>query len=220
MENFKENDRILHHSLSVRLFHWCLVLDFLPAGFTGAILFLRPFGPEAMNLAMQIHIVGAWVLMASCTLFFLFNSSRVASFWRETFHWTKDDIDWMKVGGGYPQKLICRHEIEVPPMGKINSGQKMMGIMVFFGGLIIILTGAVLYFALPMVPKEIAFYADRIHLVVGLGLFLCVAGGHIPLGIYNWPEFCSMFGDGTINARHAAHHHPLWTKHAIEKIDN
>jgi formate dehydrogenase subunit gamma len=27
-----------------------------------------------------------------------------------------------------------------------------------------------------------------------------------------------MFGDGTLNAKHAAHHHPLWTKHEIEKV--
>ena len=25
-------------------------------------------------------------------------------------------------------------------------------------------------------------------------------------------------GDGTINAKHAAHHHPLWTQNEIEKI--
>ena len=216
--NFKGNERILHHSLPVRLFHWCLVLGFLPAGVTGVILFFRPFGEAAMHLSMQIHIVGAWILMIACTLFFLLCPGRVVAFWREAFHWTKQDIEWMKVGGGYPQKMIFLQEIDVPPMGKINSGQKMMGIMVFFGTLLIILTGAVLYFALPLVPKEIAYYADRIHLIVGLGLFLCICGGHIPLGIYNWPEFRSMFGDGTINAKHAAHHHPLWTQNEIEKV--
>ena len=217
--HFIENDRILHHSLPVRLFHWCLVLGFLPAGATGIILFFRPLGPEGMHLAMQIHIVGAWILTIGCTLFFLFCPGRVAAFWREAFHWTKDDVDWMKVGGGYPQKMILGMEVETPPMGKINSGQKMMGIMVFFGGLIIILTGLVLYVALPLVPKEIAYYADRIHLVLGILLFLCVVGGHIPLGIYNWPEFKSMFGDGTLGARHAAKHHPLWVEHEVEKAE-
>ncbi|SHF18588.1 cytochrome b/b6 domain-containing protein [Schwartzia succinivorans] len=213
----EKDEKILHHSLSVRLFHWSLVLGFLPAGFTGVLLFLRPFGDDMMHLAMQIHIAGAWIMTIGCVLFFVLCPGRVARFWQEIFHWTKDDIDWMKVSGGYPHKILLGREIEVPPMGKINSGQKLMGIMVFFGGFIIIITGLVLYVALPLVPKEIAWYADKIHLIVGIALFLCVVGGHIPLGIYNWPEFVSMFGSGLLSKKHAEKHHPLWMDE-IEKV--
>jgi formate dehydrogenase subunit gamma len=216
MKKFKGNERILHHKLPTRLFHWCLVLSFLPAGFTGLILFFRPLGDAGMNLAMQVHIVGGMVLFIACALFFLLCPGRVISFWREITTWTDDDYAWMKISGGYIHKFLLL-EYEVPPMNKLNSGQKMMGVMVLVGTILLILTGLVLYIALPLVPKEIAFYADRIHLVVGIFLFMCVVGGHIPLGIYNWPEFCSMFGDGTINAQHAQEHHPLWTKHEIKE---
>lgn len=227
MQEFSNDDIVLRHTLPVRLFHWSLVLGFLPAGFTGVMLFLRPFlqgyvpglfSAEIMHLMMQIHIVGAWILSIGCLLFFIFQPKRIAAFFHEIFDWTKRDIDWMKVSGGYPQKILFGKEIPVPPMGKINSGQKMMGVMVFFGGTIIILSGWVLYLALPLVPKEIAWYADKIHLVVGLGLLACVVGGHIPLGMYNWKEFVCMFTNGKMKVNDCTHHHPLWVENDIEKI--
>ena len=124
----------------------------------------------------------------------------------------------MKVSGGYPQKIFLGKTITVPPMRKINSGQKLMGILVFFGTLVLCLTGLVLYVALPMVPKEIAFWADRIHLFVGLGLTLCVFCGHIPLGMYNWNEFLCMFGNGTMKIQEARHHNPLWVEEDLERV--
>ena len=228
MSQFNNNDYVLRHTLAVRLFHWSLVLGFLPAGFTGALLFLRPFlapylpgiftNAAIMHLMMQIHIIGAWILTLGCVLFFIFQYKKVGAFLHEIFDWTKRGIDWMKVSGGYPQKILFNKEVPVPPMGKINSGQKMMGVMVFFGGIIIILTGWVLYLALPLVPKEIAWYADKIHLIVGLGLLACVCGGHIPLGMYNWKEFICMFTNGRIRVNDSTHHHPLWVEHDLEKV--
>jgi formate dehydrogenase subunit gamma len=218
LKTFDTQDVVLKHTLPVRLFHWCLVLGFLPAGITGIVLFLRPFSLEGMHLAMQIHILGAGLLTLACLCFFIFQPGRVVSFWREIFSWTKNDIDWMKVSGGYPQKILFGKEIPVPPMRKINSGQKLMGIFVFFAGIVVILTGCILYVALPLVPKEIAWYTDKIHLIVGICLLVAVCGGHIPLGIYNWKEFICMFGDGTIKIKDIVKHNPLWIEQDIEKI--
>lgn len=226
MQDFDNNAIVLKHSLATRLFHWCLVLGFLPAAFTGIVLFLRPFlysfgyplGDSFMHLVMQIHIIGAWILTLSCVWFFFFQPKRVAAFWREIFDWSKRDVDWLKVGGGYPQKMFLGKKIPVPPMRKMNSGQKMMGVMVFFGTIIIVVTGLILYIALPLVPKQIAYWADIIHLVVGLGLTLCVVFGHIPLGIYNWKEFICMFGNGRLAMHIAKEHNELWVKEDIESV--
>jgi formate dehydrogenase subunit gamma len=218
MKIFDDHDVVLKHTLPVRLFHWCLVLGFLPAGITGIVLFFRPFGPEGMHFVMQIHIVGAWLLSLACLGFFVFQPKRVAAFWREIFSWTKRDIDWMKVSGGYPQKIFLGKEISVPLMRKMNSGQKLMGIFVFFGAIIIIVTGLILYVALPLVPKETVWYVDKIHLVVGVCLLGAVCGGHIPLGMYNWQEFICMFGDGTIKVKDSAKHNELWVEEDIEKV--
>lgn len=218
MANFDDNAVVLKHAVGTRLFHWGLVLGFLPAALTGIALWLRPFSETGMHLTMQVHIVGAWILSLSCVYFFLFQYRRVISFWREIFTWTKSDVDWMKVSGGYPQKMFFGKIIEVPAMRKMNSGQKMMGIMVFFGTIFIIVSGWILYAALPAVPKEIAQYADMIHLVLGLFITLCVIFGHITLSLYNWNECVCMFGDGTMKVNDAAHHNELWVKEDIEPV--
>jgi len=220
MEKYDDDAVVLKHTMGTRLFHWGLILGFLPAAFTGVVLWFRPFGNDGMHAVMQIHIVGAWILALSCLYFFVFQYKRVAAFWREIFCWTKRDFDWMKVSGGYPQKMFFGKIVPVPPMRKMNSGQKMMGILVFFGTIVLILTGVVLYAALPMVPKEIAFLADKIHLIIGLGLTLCVVCGHIGLGLYNWNECVCMFGDGTMKVNEAKHHNELWVEEDIEKIKN
>jgi formate dehydrogenase subunit gamma len=215
---YDDNAVVLKHSLSTRIFHWGLILGFLPAALTGIIIWLKLGSEDFVGLAMKIHIVGAWILSISCVYFFLFCYKRVVAFWRTAFNCTADDIKWMSVSGGYPHKIFLGKTIPVPPMGKMNSGQKMLGIMVFFGTLVVIVSGWLLYAFLPMVPKEIAHYADLLHLFVGLFLTLAICFGHIVLSIYNWGECVCMFGDGTMKVSEAAHHNELWVKNEIEPV--
>lgn len=217
---YDEDAVVLKHSLRTRLFHWGLVLGFLPAAFTGIIIWLKPGSEDFVNLAMRVHIIGAAVLTISCIYFFLFCHDRVVAFWRTAFRWTKDDLAWMKVSGGYPHKIFLGKTIEVPPMGKMNSGQKMLGIIVFFGTLAVMVTGWVLYAFLPMVPKATAVLFDSIHLYLGLFLTLAICFGHIALAVYNWGECVCMFGDGTMKVSEAAHHNELWVKNEIEPVEN
>jgi formate dehydrogenase subunit gamma len=218
MAQFDDQAVVLKHGLGTRVFHWGLVLGFLPTASTGIALWLRPFSGAGMHTVMQIHIIGAWVLSLACIYFFLFQYKRVVSFWREIFTWTKNDVEWMKVQGGYPQKIFLGKIVPVPAMRKMNSGQKMLGIIVFFGVILIAVSGWILYAALPAVPKEIAFYADKMHLILGLFITFCVVFGHIILGIYNWKEFVCMFGDGTMQVSEAAHHNALWVNEDIEVV--
>jgi formate dehydrogenase subunit gamma len=121
----------------------------------------------------------------------------------------------MKVSGGYPQKILQGKEIDVPPMDKMNSGQKIFGICLLFGGTFLIVSGWMLYAFLPFTPKAFSFLMDFGHLYIGLflGMFMFT---HILLGIYNWGEFKAMFGDGTQPLEEAKHHNPIWVQNKIE----
>lgn len=209
---------ILKHGLGSRLYHWALVLGFLPAALTGIILWLKPGGEDLVNLAMRIHIAGAWIFTVATVIYGLFCFERVVAFVRSIFTWTKDDIEWLKLSGGYPQKILFGKTVEVPPMGKMNSGQKLFGVCLFFGSLLLLLTGWILYAFLPMTPKEIALWANKIHLVVGLFLTAFLCGGHIVLALYNWRECVCMFGDGTITVEAAMHHNKLWVEEELEAV--
>ena len=212
-------ENVLKHRLSSRLFHWALIISFLPAAATGVVIWLKFGGEDFVNLAMKIHIIGATILTLSCILYTLFSFDRIVAFLRVIFTFGKDDIEWMQVLGGYPQKMFLGKEISVPPMDKMNSGQKMLGIMVLFGTIFLIFTGWMLYMFIPFIPKEISLYAHWIHWGLGLLLGLSILA-HIFLGIYNWDEFKAMFGNGIQPIEVAKHHNPLWVFDKIERVDD
>ncbi|MBP2654559.1 MAG: prokaryotic cytochrome b561 [Firmicutes bacterium] len=211
--------RVLKHSLPSRLFHWCLILGFLPAAITGFILWLKLGNETFINLAMRIHIVGAIIFTSAVIIYTVCCLNLVIAFMRRIFSWDSRDLGWILIGGGYPQKMFLGKKITVPPMGKINSGQKIFGICLLFSGLILMASGWILYAFIPVSPKLFIYWSNRIHLVFGIfmGLFVFV---HIFLGIYNWGEFKTMFGNGTQPLDEAKDHNPVWVEHEIEPVQN
>lgn len=208
----------MKHPLASRLFHWGLILGFLPAAITGFIIWYKPESEDFANLAMRIHIIGAAILTVSAVLYSIFKLDRVVGFLRRIFSWDQRDLRWAMLQGGYPQKILFGINILVPPMGKMNSGQKIFGICLFFGGLILMLTGWVLYAFIPVAPKELVYWFDQAHLIMGifLGLFMFV---HIALAIYNWGEFLCMFvNGGTQPLEECKHHNPVWVAEEIEPV--
>ena len=214
----KGGPRVLKHGLSSRLFHWGLVLGFLPAAITGFIICLKPGNDDFVNFAMQTHIVGAVILTISVLLYSILAVDRVVVFIRNISEWSRDDLKWMMVGGGYAHKMILKKEIPVPPMGKMNSGQKSMGVFMFHGGIFLLFSGWILYAFIPFAPKELIYWIGIGHLWIGIFLGLCTFA-HIFLGIYNWADFKAMFTDGTMSIEEAQHHNPLWVEHKIELVD-
>jgi formate dehydrogenase subunit gamma len=217
MSSHNESVRVLKHPLVSRMFHWGLILGFLPAAVTGFILWLKPGNEDFVNLAMHVHIVGAAILTVSAILYSIFCLDRIVAFVRRIFTWNGKDIAWMLVGGGYPQKMLLGRKIAVPPMGKINTGQKIFSICILLGGITLIFSGWILYAFIPLTPKVFVYYADKVHFLLGafLGLFLLV---HIFLGVYNWGEFKAMFGDGTQPLQEAEENNPLWVQDEIEAV--
>ena len=47
---------ILKHPWRVRMFHYLLIVSFLPLAVTVVILYFKPLSDAAMNLTMQIHV--------------------------------------------------------------------------------------------------------------------------------------------------------------------
>ena len=208
---------ILKHPLRVRMFHYFLVLSFIPLAATGVFLFLKPFGEEAMNLLMRIHVVAGGVLSLDALAFFVLALDRVVLFTKRAFSYGMNDIKWFAILGGYPQKFLLRKKVPVPPMGKYNSGQKLFGACILIGGILLIGTGLSLWLFPHVVPHDLAKAFGDIHLVLGLflTLFLLV---HIFLGIYMFDDFKAMFLHGRIPYEEAEEVAPLWVQGEIIPI--
>jgi len=208
---------ILKHPLRVRIFHYLLIVSFLPLAVTGMILYFKPFSDAAMNLTMQIHVVAGAILTIDAIAFFLLAFDRIVLFVERVFSFTGDDMKWFAVLGGYPQKLLLGRKIPVPPMGKYNSGQKLFGICVFIGGTVLIISGWILWGFPHLTPRAAVAYLGTLHTFFAwvLTLFLCV---HLFLGIYMFDDFKAMILHGKIPYEEAREMAPRWVEKEIIPI--
>lgn len=208
---------ILKHPLRVRIFHYILVLSFIPLAVTGILLLFKPFSEPAMNLMMKIHVCAGVVLTFDAVSYFIFGMDRVVLFARRVFSCSMDDMKWFAVLGGYPQKFLLHRKVNLPAMGKYNSGQKLFGVCILVGGILLIGTGWGLWVIPHILPNATADLFGNIHLVAGifLSLFLLV---HIFLGIYMFPDFKAMFLHGRILYDEAREVAPRWVNEEVVPV--
>lgn len=208
---------ILKHPWSVRIFHYLLILSFLPLAMTGIILYFKPLSESAVNLAMQVHVVCGVILTIDAIAYLLIGFNRVILFIKRIFTMSVTDVKWFMILGGYPQKLLLKKKVTVPPMGKYNSGQKLFGICVFTGGSVLIFTGWILWAFPHLVPGETVYLLGLLHTISAwiLTLFLPV---HLFLGIYMFDDFKAMILHGKIPYEEAKETAPLWVEKEIIPI--
>ncbi|WP_028116364.1 cytochrome b/b6 domain-containing protein [Ferrimonas senticii] len=212
-----DNKMILKHPISSRVFHWFLLLSFLPLAATGLLLFFKPLDQAGMQLSYDIHMIAGAVMAIDAVAFFIFAFDRVVLFTYRVFAVSKRDIGWMMVAGGYPHKFfpgIFKTKPNVPEMNKYNTGQRIFGAAVIVGGSVLIISGLVLWLAPHIAPAGAVYWLGQAHLVFGLLLtaFLPV---HLFLAVYFWSDFKAMMSHGKIPYEDAKHHSPLWVKNEI-----
>lgn len=208
---------ILKHPLNVRIFHYILLLSFLPLAATGLLLFFKPLSQEGMQLTYDVHIIAGIVMALDAVAFTIMAFDRVVLFIARVFSFSGRDVKWFMVLGGYPQKFLLGKKVPIPPMNKYNSGQKLFGACVLIGGTVLILSGLVLWFIPHAVPRDIVWFLGQAHLVSGLILtaFLPV---HLFLAVYRFDDFKAMMIHGNVPYHDAAEYTPLWVKNEIAPV--
>lgn len=118
-----------------RVIHWIAGVSFLVLVPTGFIMvFGTTFGGgEFVRICKDLH--------ALSTVLFCIAVVPMLIMWFKEMLPTMDDVKWMMILGGYLSKV--KRPI---PAGKFNAGQKMWFWVCTFGGIIMILTGAVMFF--------------------------------------------------------------------------
>lgn len=97
---------ILKHPLNVRIFHYILLLSFLPLAATGLLLFFKPLSQEGMQLTYDVHIIAGIVMALDAVAFTIMAFDRVVLFIARVFSFSGRDVKWFMVLGGYPQKFL------------------------------------------------------------------------------------------------------------------
>lgn len=208
---------ILKHPLNVRIFHYILLLSFLPLAATGLLLFFKPLSQEGMQLTYDVHIIAGIVMALDAVAFTIMAFDRVVLFIARVFSFSGRDVKWFMVLGGYPQKFLLGKKVPIPPMNKYNSGQKLFGACVLIGGTVLILSGLVLWLIPHATPRDIVWFLGQAHLVSGLVLtaFLPV---HLFLAVYRFDDFKAMMIHGNVPYHDAAEYTPLWVKNEIAPV--
>lgn len=121
---------------------------------------------------------------------------------KEALSFDADDIGWIMVLGGY-----LSHKVTVPPMGKINTGQKFFYLAVLIFGIGIAASGYVIW----LLPgnKQYILLSHIVHNISFVILMIAIPA-HIYLGTLANPGTLRIMLSGTVPYQWAKKRHPKW----------
>ena len=160
------------------------------------------------------HIAIAVVYTFNLIGFLVFAPHRFAALLNALLTWDMDTIKWFRNFGGYPRRFfgIPFGPVEVPPQGRYNGGQKMSYLIFIFMMYALAVTGWLLFYFAPAIPKNAFWWMYMFHVWGSIICSLMVVGAHIPLALLSWEHFKGIWGlgEGTISYEAAEHHSPKW----------
>jgi formate dehydrogenase subunit gamma len=204
-------DRILRYTLSERIHHWFAGLSYIYCLITG----LAFWSPYLFWLAI---IVGGGPTARFWHPWFglVFTASVLWMYkiWRSDLLTTDADRAWWKAS----QYYIRNEDEKLPPIGRFNYGQKIFFWLMFYGVILLLLSGLVLWFveSIPWSSRWLRYLAVAVHVAAGLatiGAFII----HVYMGTAMVRgSFTSMIR-GEVSSTWAKTHHRLWYEQVTKK---
>ena len=127
--------------------------------------------------------------------------------WRADMTITGADREWLNKSGDY----ATNHDDAVPPQGRFNAGQKIFYWAMFYGALLLVLSGLVLWFP-EYVPvgfrwvRGIAILLHESAALITIGAFII----HVYMGVFMVPGSVRAIVNGSVTEDWARAHHRLW----------
>ena len=126
------------------------------------------------------------------------------AFWRRDMRTTADDRAWRQAIRHY----IRNDDARVPAAGRFNYGQKLLFWLMFWGGVVLLLSGLALWFVadVPAGLRSLALFVHAAAALVTIGGFIV----HVYMGIAVVPGGLSAIVHGEVTEEWARQHHPSW----------
>jgi formate dehydrogenase subunit gamma len=196
-----DNTKITRFTVTERILHWAVALSFLYAALTGLAL----WSPRLYWLSYVFGggvTVRAWHPLGGLAFVLIFSAMFVS--WRRQMHLDKDDRQWLRLAHRY-----AAHDYKaLPEAGRFNGGQKSLFWLQTFNGVLLLLSGVVLWFpesfARPL--REVAVLAHPIAGILAIGGLVV----HIYMGTAATPGAFRGMTQGWVKPGWAASHHPKW----------
>ena len=205
-EDCLQGDLVVRHSLSVRTTHWWVAVFFILAFLSGAALYSPRFF-FLTNLfgggytTRQLH---PWF-----SIFFVAGLVPLFLRWANQMAWTASDTNWIN-----NFKRYMRYE-EIPDVGKFNAGQKLFFWAAVLGGLVLLLTGVVIWFPTSF-PLWLRYLSYLLHEILFI-LFGIAIIYHIYITLFALGGTLRAMTRGTVTKSWASSHHPRWYQEISRK---
>ena len=206
-----DGDRILRYTLAERINHWVSAISYMYLLLTG----LGFWSPYLFWLTVLVG-GGPTARFWHPWMGLLFGASVVVmhKHWREDMRTTEVDRLWLKEIGHY----IQNKDESLPAVGKFNFGQKLWYWLIFYGAILLLLSGTVLWFteSIPWSLRFLRYAAILVH----AGAALATIGGfiiHVYMStVLEEGSFASMI-EGYVSKLWARKHHRLWYEEISHK---
>lgn len=192
-----------------RIIHWWLAITCIILIISGLGMMFQSFNflgtpiSGLKNLKMVHNFTGLLFIPA---LFFA-----ILIWWREAGIFKfPDDLEWIKVAGGY-----LWHVDNVPESHKYNPGQKMFFLAVAIFGILMIVSGLIMWFPLS-VPLGLVQWMYPLHALGMLVIFPFVLV-HIYLGTIGVPGSARAIFTGYVDRSWAEKQCPGWLREMEEE---
>ena len=179
--------------------HWFLAISCILLSITGyGFLFQVEAIGSIFGGFNTIKTLHNWLGVVFMIALFL----SIFPYLREALTFDADDLRWIMVAGGY-----LSHKTKAPPMGKINTGQKLFYIGLLLSGMGISVTGFLIW----LMPenKPWLMWSHLFHNICFL-YFVVSIPIHIYLGTFANPGTVRIMVWGTVPYEWAKKKYPKW----------
>jgi formate dehydrogenase subunit gamma len=192
---------IIRFDVRERAVHWLVALAFLYAALTGLAL----WSPRLYWMASIFGgggTVRAWHPWGG-VLFLLFFAAMFLS-WNRQMRLDGDDRRWLR----HAHRYAIHDESGLPEAGRFNAGQKSLFWVQSFSGVLLLLSGIVLWWpqSMPRSLRELAVLIHPAAAIISIGGLIV----HIYMGTAAVPEAFRGMIQGWVTSEWAASHHPKW----------
>jgi formate dehydrogenase subunit gamma len=182
--------------------HWILAISCILLIITGYGFLFKVESIYAVfgsNAAMKV--VHNW----TGVIFTLSLLGTMLNYLHEALDLSKDDWNWIKMGGGY----LSKKAVAVPPMGKINTGQKLYYLAILAGGIGIAASGFAIWLVTGV--RTLTLLSHLVHNLAFV-LFVVAVPAHIYLGTLANPGLLQIMINGMVPLEVAKKRYPKWMK--------
>jgi len=202
---------IERYTLRERLIHWAAAATYLYLLATG----LAFYSPHFYWLAQMLgggptsrfwHPIMGLVFVTTVILMWFD--------WHRQMLMNKSDEAWQKNIKYY----VTNQDDKVPPAGKFNAGQKQFFWIMLFAGLLLLLSGLVLWWtdSLAWSLRWLRYLSVLLHVIAFLFTVAAIIV-HVYMGLVIVPKGLHGMTAGQVPRDWAAEHHPLWLAEVEKK---